>query len=647
LEFEKETTLNLARELKTTKALFEGEQVKAERLRGDNAGLTKAIHGLEVEVKLLNEFKKKLERKMEVQDGDIMQMLEEAKNLSLQNRQNYDSILDYSKQILQRTQDDVGGEWPKTGQWTKHHENLETSTRRRFKSPGREPENKFEAKKMELLEVLEENKGLSYENRQEFDNLVSELAKSGRMVLDLKGEIAQQKTELQTQVAVIRNYEEGMGQERSTKSQLEAKVMRLKSENISLNEQVTKLQKNVDMLSKCIEEQEKTNSQLMEEVECSKKTEVDMRIALANEKEVNEVLTTRLDAEQSANSTHKSIMDELERELRGIGIERGSLQTSLHSSQQELAKTRISNTELKNKLDLLKDENSQKHSSIRLLESRLDNTENVIIKDLKEATDHFTNDNSCLKGDVASLKEKIREYKDGSIKHEYEVRVMNIELDSEKKMNAQLEKDKDSAMTEVRALRDNIEALRVSAQNGETDRINMQYDLKIMKGEFDIERKSCEKMNAVIEGLNSEIRALRSGVDEERSKVNNERNDKLRLDTEIKMLMAEIEGKKEIATTLETEVERGLERERAMGSELDARGERMAKMQTVVETQENTAKNLSHRCETESSLNNQLKEDNGRMKISNRDLKGRIESEKKNSISLLNQVSELNNEIKV
>jgi hypothetical protein len=73
----------------------------------------------------------------------------------------------------------------------------------------------------------------------------------------------------------------------------------------------------------------------------------------------------------------------------------------------------------------------------------------------------------------------------------------------------------------------------------------------------------------------------------------------------------------------------------------------MAKMQTVVETQENTTKNLSHRCETESTLNNQLKEDNGRMKISNRDLKGRIESEKKNSISLLNQVSELNNEIKV
>jgi predicted nucleic acid-binding Zn-ribbon protein len=169
------------------------------------------------------------------------------------------------------------------------------------------------------------------------------------------------------------------------------------------------------------------------------------------------------------------------------------------------------------------------------------------------------------------LKEKIREYKDGSIKHEYEVRVINIELDSEKKMNAQLEKDKDSAMSEVRALRDNIEALRISAQNGETDRINMQYDLKIMKGEFDIERKNSEKLNGVIEGLNSEIRALRSGVDEERSKVNNERNEKLRLDTEIKMLMAEIEGKKEIATTLETEVERGLERERSMGSELYTR----------------------------------------------------------------------------
>jgi hypothetical protein len=174
LEFEKETTLNLARELKTTKALFEAEQVKAERLRGDNAGLSEANRGLEVEVKLLNEFKKKLERKMEVQDGDIMQMLEEASNLSLQNRQNYDSILDYSKQILHRTQNDVGGERQTTGQWTKRQDHLETSTRRQFKSPGREPENKFEAKKMELLEVLEENKGLSYTNRQEFDKLVSE-----------------------------------------------------------------------------------------------------------------------------------------------------------------------------------------------------------------------------------------------------------------------------------------------------------------------------------------------------------------------------------------------------------------------------------------------------------------------------------------
>jgi chromosome segregation ATPase len=409
LEFEKETTLNLARELKTTKALFEAEQVKAERLRGDNAGLTEAIRGLEVDVKLSNEFKKKLERKMEVQDGDIMQMLEEAKNLSLQNRQNYDSILDCSKQILHRTQNDVGGEWPTTGQSTKRQDHLETSTRRQFKSPGREPENKFEAKKMELLEVLEENKGLSYTNRQEFDKLVSELAKTGRMVLDLKGENSQQRTELQTQVAVIRNYEEGMGLERSSMGQLEGKVMRLKSENISLNEQVSKLQKTVDMLSKCIEEQEKTNSHLMEEVECSKKTEVDMRIELANVKEVNDVLTTRLDAEQSVNATHKCIMDELERELRGVVTERVSLQTSLHSSQQELAKTRISNTELKNKLDCLKDENSQKHSNIRLLESRLDNTENVIIKDLKEATDHFTTDNSCLKGDVALLKEKIRE----------------------------------------------------------------------------------------------------------------------------------------------------------------------------------------------------------------------------------------------
>jgi chromosome segregation ATPase len=203
------------------------------------------------------------------------------------------------------------------------------------------------------------------------------------MVFDLKGENAQQRTELQTQVAVIRNYEEGMGLERSSMGQLEGNVMRLKTENISLNEQVSKLQKNVDMLSKCIEEQEKTNSHLMEEVECSKKTEVDMRIELANVKEVNDVLTTRLDAEQSANATHKSIMDELERELRGVVTERVSLQTSLHSSQQELAKTRISNTELKNKLDCLKDENSQKHSNIRLLETRLDNTENVIIKDLK------------------------------------------------------------------------------------------------------------------------------------------------------------------------------------------------------------------------------------------------------------------------
>lgn len=216
----------------------------------------------------------------------------------------------------------------------------------------------------------------------------------------------------------------------------------------------------------------------------------------------------------------------------------------------------VKNAELTENFFKAEREATEKEIVLNDLREKLDKTENILVRDLKETAEVYNTEKNFLKNDVNSLQDRIRSYQDSEMKHEYDLKVLLIENDSEKKLNASLQKDKENLAAEMRNLRDSLEMLRNSSAGLESDKINLQYDNKILQGELETEKRNCEKLTALLENQNCDYQNQKTLLESEKAKLQAEQNRCFAVESDLKILIEQNEGKKNQILQLDAELEK-------------------------------------------------------------------------------------------
>ena len=116
----------------------------------------------------------------------------------------------------------------------------------------------------------------------------------------------------------------------------------------------------------------------------------------------------------------------------------------------------------------------------------------------------MTEDGKAMNQDLTHHKENIQELKDTIVKLEYEIRVLRIEADSERKINAQLIADKENLYSDIRQSKTELDTDRRTNLELNNTVINLNYDIRILKGDHETEKKNLEISSNSLERTKSE-----------------------------------------------------------------------------------------------------------------------------------------------
>ena len=326
---ERDVVFELQKQLSRCQGDLELERKESERMRRENFELAETK----------NVLKKG--------DQEFVEILESAKNISIQNRQNFDSMFEYSRSVLARSPirskgrlmtESVGSPVRKP-----YLENSQTRSRRSpiRLSPSRRPAlpSQVESKKIELFEELEETKALVNRNRSQLDALIAELKKTQEAEKDLLKENEKFKFELQSQLSIIQNYESLAKHDKSSTSQQETQIARLKAEHLSQLEKISSLEKEKNYLAQLSSELEKENLEIREEVKNREKGEFELRLALENERDAGAETKKIFETEQKEKMKTGMEIGVLEKRVRDLEIAKLGVERSLEKTERDLRYT--------------------------------------------------------------------------------------------------------------------------------------------------------------------------------------------------------------------------------------------------------------------------------------------------------------------
>ena len=302
------------------------------------------------------------------------------------------------------------------------------------------------------------------------------------------------------------------------------------------------LQYNLDLKTRALEKQQvdyNFQSNTMKNLEEKNSNQNEEIYKLSNELSISnsrflkleDDLSSHIENEKnlrSRNENQSFINNELTVKNNKLSYESNDLKNQLTTVNEklsangfELNKNKLSNKELKSRLESEKSLNVQLNNNYVDAKNCVSNL-NLSLENIRKSLTEVESHNKFLSQDNTSLKDSLEKAKvsnqnltEENTTQKYDIKVSNIETESEKKNYKHIETLYDSTFKELECMKSELECEKIARQKSENFSIDQTYDLRLIKSQNDILNRTQDDYKDTKDLYKGEVISLKAKLENE------------------------------------------------------------------------------------------------------------------------------------